>query len=108
MSESTKYKAIKGWIAAKMAFKATYKNKPRTLCPHVLGYKHETGNETDEFERVLCYQVAGPDPEPCWRCFNVITLTINGPDPSTPFQTGPNYAGKKWQASVKNAKHVVP
>jgi hypothetical protein len=104
---SNKYNAIMGWIQAEMTFTASYKNQDRTLCPHVLGYKFEN-DEAEANERVLCYQVSGPAPAQGWRCFDVGGLTIYGPDPQTPFQKGPNYAGRRWQASVKNPKFEVP
>src|SRR5262245_34443406 len=107
-SPSNNYKAIKGMIAAKKPIYAKYKKDKdkRTLCPHVLGYKKEDSDETDEKEeRVLCYQVNGPEPVQGWRYFNLIDLVLVPPHPTSGW-AGPGYT--KWENGVQNAKHWVP
>jgi hypothetical protein len=96
-------------IQAKHPMYAKYKNKPVVfeLCPHVLGYIGESDPETDQFERVLCYQLDGPDPNPHWKCFDLIELELqNPPPPTSHWETPSNYSD--WQNSVKNVKHYVP
>ena len=96
---------------------AKYKNKagqvdanPRTLCPHVLGYKHKGKG----FEIVLCWQLddpnyPGPD-YPAWRCFHVNRLTIDTqtqPQPTAgQWETPDSYS--QMQSSVQHPVVKIP
>ncbi len=64
-------------IALKKPVAAVYENRPRSLCPHILGWNK------DRDLRVLCYQYAGasstglgPKGSPAnWRCLAVAKLS---------------------------------
>jgi hypothetical protein len=110
--KSETYKALRNALETKTAIYVTYRGDgvQRKLCPHVLGYKKEkrmsSDDETQANERVLCYQLEGPNPQKGWRCFNIIELKIVNPQPgpATGWETPPNYLEQKWQNSVKNPK----
>jgi hypothetical protein len=106
---SLKFDKIKVKLQAHNPIYAKYKNDTtnRELCPHVLGYKKENSSETDPNERVLCYQLSGPDPAQGWRFFDLTFLEIdNSAPPPGNWVTPPNYDWK-WQNSVKKIKHKV-
>jgi len=113
---SPNYDLIQTWLDPnpRRTFTATgYKrngvndNQPRTLCPHVLGYKRPgTPNETQENERVLCWQLAGPGNNPEWRCYKVKYLVGVAVDTATPWQMGTDYS--RHQICSKNEKFQVP
>jgi hypothetical protein len=82
-------------------------NEPRTLCPHVLGYKQPgTPNETQPNERVLCWQIAGPGTNPQWRCYRVADLVGVAINVAVPWKMGTEYS--KHQNCAKNEKFKVP
>jgi hypothetical protein len=112
MPTSGNYDAIKPCIdppGTKITFTVTgYKadGKARTLCPHVLGYKrHGTPNEVPANERLLCYQIAGPNPNPHWRLYTVVDLVNITAAPMIPWQMGPDYSKHH---SIPNDKYHVP
>lgn len=106
---SANFNSIKGMIAAKKPIYAKYKGEAevRKLCPYVLGYKEQGGSETEQNERVLCYQVDGPNSSKGWRCFVVKALEIvSPPPPPSDWVDRPDYS--KWQNSVQEIKHKRP
>jgi hypothetical protein len=79
-------------------------NDPRTLCPHVLGWKKNgSGNMTPANERVLCWQLGTPSQ---WRCYQVNKLTgilaVNTPA----WTEGTDYS--RHHGSVKNDLYHMP
>lgn len=116
MATSPNYNLIKTWLDPnpRRAFDVTgYKRngvddtEPRTLCPHVLGYKKNgTPNETLDNERVLCWQLAGPGTNPQWRCYKVNDLVGVGVNNLVAWQMGTDYS--KHHNCTKNDKFKVP
>jgi hypothetical protein len=116
MATSTNYELIKTGLDPNLrcAFDVTgYKinhvsdNKPRTFCVHVLGYKKKgTSNEIQQKERVLCWQIAGPDTVPTWRCYKVTDLVGLAVNSTVAWQLGTEYS--KHQNCVRNEKFQVP
>jgi hypothetical protein len=107
---SDKYKKIRDELTVKHPIFAKYKNETnkRKLCPHVLGYKKEDSDEDEiEDERVLCYQLVGPAPNPVWRFFDLTKLEIVEPGPSPGDWVTPGNYDPKWQNAVKKPKHKV-
>lgn len=81
--------------------------EPRTLCPHVLGYKKAgSPHEIPANERVLCWQLAGPGDNPEWRCYKVKDLVDIAVDMATPWEMGMDYS--KHQNCTKVEKFKVP
>jgi hypothetical protein len=63
---SATFELFRQAIAAKKQVACTYQNRPRNLCPHILGYK-------DGEEKSLTFQFGGDSseglpPEGDWRC----------------------------------------
>jgi hypothetical protein len=107
---SPKYDKIKGKIAVKHPIFAKYKSEAnkRKLCPHVLGYKKENSDESQNVdERVLCYQLEGPAPNPGWRFFDLTLLEIVEPGPPPSDWVTPGNYKSKWQNAVQKPKHKV-
>lgn len=107
---SDKYDKIKDKIGVLHPIFAKYDDDtdPRTLCPHVLGYKKENSDEGQIVdERVLCYQLVGPDPNPGWRYFDLTKLEIVEPGPPPSDWVTPGNYDAKWQNAVKKPKHKV-
>jgi hypothetical protein len=113
---SPNYDLIQQWLdpSPRTTFKVTGyvtngvdDNQPRTLCPHVLGYKRPgTPNQIPANERVLCWQLAGPGNNPEWRCYKVADLVGVAEDLVTPWQTSTEYS--KHQNCTKVEKFKVP
>ena len=106
---SVKFGKIKTKLQSKHPIYAKYdgERNPRKLCPYVLGYKKENSAESDGNERVLCYQLEGPDPNSGWRCFDVSKLEIVDPaPPEADWEDRPEYTAK-WQNGVQKVKHKV-
>jgi len=79
----------------------------RTLCPHVLGYKRNgTPNETQPNERVLCWQLQGPGPNPGWHCYEVTQLVGIAAAAGTGWVMGTDYS--RQQNCAQNDKFHVP
>jgi hypothetical protein len=108
---SANFEKIRVMLNARNAIYAMYKSDSakRELCPHVLGYKSEDTPEIEPNERVLCYQLDGPDQAQGWRCFDVSVLEIIEPaPPAEDWVTPSDYNSKsKWQNSVQKIKHQV-
>jgi hypothetical protein len=113
---SDNYDLIQTWLDPnpRRTFTATgYKingvndNEPRTLCPHVLGYKLPgVPNQAPANERVLGWQLVGPGTNPQWRCYKVADLVDVVVDMATPWQMGTEYS--KHQNCSKVEKFQVP
>ena len=108
---SANFDKIKVKLSAHQPIFARYKvdTTYRKLCPHVLGYKGEDTPETEQNERVLCYQLDGPDGAQGWRCFDVSLLEIVDPSPEPDDWISPLDCHSKlpWQNSVQKIKYQV-
>jgi hypothetical protein len=90
----TIYEIVRDAITNRKVVTATYRNRVRVMCPHVLGTKRGR-------PQALFYQFAGesnsglgPDGDPeNWRCMFLDELSaVSSSDAAGPWHTAPNHS----------------
>ncbi len=103
----TVYEIISDAIQNRKIVTATYRNRPRVMCPHVLGTKRGR-------QQALFYQFAGdsssglgPDGDPeNWRCMFLDELSdVSSGDAQGEWHTAPNHS--RPQTCVDHIEAVV-
>jgi hypothetical protein len=108
--QSDAFELIKQAILEKKLISAVYHERPRELCPHVVGWKAER-------EHALLFQVGGDSakglaPTGAWRCLNLDELSevemyegefVTGPG----YYDNPQQCVDKIQAQISSLKVVA-